>query len=74
MNRSGTTVGPWEGPREPLRFRLLTVDQRDKVLGAIGFLEDAQVSILAAEGNSAQRTTICQALAKLYNLTSPVTP
>jgi hypothetical protein len=73
MSRATCTlrVLPHQGPRELLVPRLLTREQRDKVLCAIGFLEDVQMSIRAAHGDSSERTTICQALAKLHQITSP---
>ena len=70
-SEGGVIVQRLEGPREPLLPRLLTREQRDKVLCAIGFLEDAQMSMRSAHGDSEERTTICQALAKLYGITSP---
>ncbi len=46
----------------------LTDDQRDKVLCAIGWLEDAQFSLHQQHGDSTHRTTICRTLERLYNV------
>lgn len=62
---------PFHGPREVMRRGPLTEEQRDKILCAIGLLEDAQVSIHDALGDSVERTTVCRVLERLYPITSP---
>ncbi len=64
------SVLPHQGPREQPRPRPrpLSINDRDRVLCAIGLLEDTHMSIHASEGNTVERAALCRILEKLYNM------
>jgi hypothetical protein len=60
---------PYQGPREILRSRPVTPGPRLAIERAIGALEDAQMVMCKTDGDSKERTRVCEALELLYHLT-----
>ena len=59
---------PWQGPREILRSRLVTLYQQGLLKQAIQALEECQSDIRNIEGDSKERTRVCRVLESLYQL------
>lgn len=60
---------PYQGPREILRSRPVTAHQCFAIEEVIYLLESAQMDMRATDGDSKERTRVCEALELLYHLT-----